>query len=174
MNPLLEPVRAYTRRHFFTNTGLGFGAMALNALLQQEAQASLVGNPMAARQAPLPAKAKRVIYLHMAGSPSQIELFENKPALAKFSGQPCPEEYLKGKRFAFIKGVPKMLGPQFKYSQHGQSGQWISELLPQLVSQSHTADSFVREWWSPIPKHWAGRAGRRKAGSSFRDWGARP
>lgn len=80
------------------------------------------------------AKAKSVIYLHMAGSPSQIDLFEHKPALTKFHGQDCPKEYLEGKRFAFIRGVPKMLGPQFKYAQHGESGQWISELLPGLAS----------------------------------------
>jgi len=134
VNMHVEQVRAVTRRHFFSQAGLGFGAMALGALLARDgrgaAPETVSGNPLAPKAPPLAAKAKRVIYLHMAGSPSQIDLFENKPALAKFSGQPCPEEYLKGKRFAFIKGVPKMLGPQFKYSQHGQSGQWISELLP--------------------------------------------
>ncbi len=132
----LEHARAVTRRHFFGQAGLGFGAIALNALLQRDGRAEAPTqpstNPLSSKPSPLPAKAKRVIYLHMAGSPSQLELFENKPALAKFSGQPCPKEYLKGKRFAFIKGVPKMLGPQFKYAQYGQSGQWISELLPQF------------------------------------------
>lgn len=136
MNMQLEQVRAVTRRHFFSQAGLGFGAMALSALLARDgrgaAPETVPDNPLAPKAPPLAAKAKRVIYLHMAGSPSQIDLFENKPALAKFSGQPCPEEYLKGKRFAFIKGVPKMLGPQFKYAQHGQSGQWISELLPKF------------------------------------------
>lgn len=134
MNMQLEQVRAVTRRHFFSQAGQGFGAMALGALLARDgrgaAPETASDNPLAPKAPPLAAKAKRVIYLHMAGSPSQIDLFENKPALAKFSGQPCPEEYLKGKRFAFIKGVPKMLGPQFKYAQRGQSGQWISELLP--------------------------------------------
>ena len=133
MTPQLENVRSITRRHFFGQAGLGFGSIALQALLQGNgigAEAPL--NPLAAKQSPLPAKAKRVIYLHMAGSPSQLELFEHKPALTKFSGRPCPDEYLKGKRFAFIKGVPKMLGSQFAYAQHGQSGQWISELLPHL------------------------------------------
>ena len=81
-----------------------------------------------------PAQARSVIYLHMAGSPSQLELFEHKPALAKLHGQPCPQQYLEGKRFAFIKGVPTMMGPVFKYAQCGHSGQWISELLPHLAS----------------------------------------
>lgn len=131
MNFELEHVRELTRRHFFRSAGIGFGSIALNALMQHDGLAAdVLPNFTAAKQPPLPAKAKRVIYLHMAGSPSQIDLFENKPALTKFNGKPCPDELLKGKRFAFIKGVPKMLGPQFKYAQHGQSGQWISELLP--------------------------------------------
>ena len=70
----------------------------------------------------------------MAGSPSQLDLFEHKPALSKFHGKECPQEYLEGKRFAFIKGTPKMLAPQFKYAQYGEAGQWVSELLPGLAS----------------------------------------
>jgi hypothetical protein len=75
-------------------------------------------------------RAKRVIYLHMAGSPSQLELFENKPELAKLTGKDCPKSFLEGKRFAFIRGTPTMLGGQFAFRRHGQSGQWLSELLP--------------------------------------------
>ena len=122
----LEKHRALTRRHFFGTTGLGLGSIALQGLLGQNGHAS------GATGFKLPAKAKSVIYLHMAGSPSQIDLFEHKPALTKFHGVDCPQEYLEGKRFAFIKGTPKMLGPMFKYQQHGQSGQWISELLPEF------------------------------------------
>ena len=125
MNLKLEQLRAQTRRHFFNQAGLGFGAIALQQLLAAE------GSQPKFR---IPAKAKSVIYLHMAGSPSQIDLFENKPALTKFHGKECPKEYLEGKRFAFIKGTPKMMGPVFKYGRHGQSGQWISELLPGLSS----------------------------------------
>ncbi len=77
-----------------------------------------------------PGKAKVVIYLHMAGAPSQLELFDYKPELMKMDGQDCPQSLLEGKRFAFIRGVPKMLGPQAKFAQHGQSGAWISEYLP--------------------------------------------
>lgn len=96
------------------------------------AMASLVGETSAAT-APTSGTAKSVIYLHMAGSPSQLELFDHKPALRKFHSQECPKEYLEGQRFAFIKGVPKMLGPVFQFQQHGQSGQWVSELLPHLA-----------------------------------------
>lgn len=87
-----------------------------------------------AKRPMMDAKAKAVIYLHMAGSPSQLELFEHKPALRKFHNQECPAEYLEGKRFAFIRGVPKMLAGQFAFGQHGESGQWISELLPEFSS----------------------------------------
>jgi hypothetical protein len=130
----LERAQALTRRHFFAQAGMGFGAIALGSLLERVAGAAAPANPLAPKAPMLPAKAKAVIYLHMAGSPSQVDLFENKPALVKFNGKECPKEYLEGKRFAFIKGTPTMLGPLFKYSQHGQSGQWLSELLPQLPS----------------------------------------
>ena len=125
MNLKIEQLRAQTRRHFFKQTGLGFGAVALQQLLTAED---------ARPKFRIPAKAKSIIYLHMAGSPSQIDLFENKPALTKFHGKDCPKEYLEGKRFAFIKGTPKMMGPVFDYARAGQSGQWISELLPGLGS----------------------------------------
>jgi hypothetical protein len=136
MNQHLVHAQAVTRRYFFGRAGLGVGAMALGSMLQSDgvAKTNAQPGPMSPKPPMIPAKAKSVIYLHMAGSPSQLELFENKPALTKFHGQQCPPEYLEGKRFAFIKGVPKMLGPQFKYAQHGQSGQWISELLPNFSS----------------------------------------
>ena len=140
MSPFLEQLRHVTRRHFFGQAGLGIGAMALASMLQRDTSADGPPNkserPLTPKEPMFPAKAKSVIYLHMAGSPSQLELFEHKPELAKLHGQPCPQQYLKGKRFAFIKGVPTMMGPVFKYAQHGQSGQWISELLPKLASIS--------------------------------------
>ena len=127
MNVQYEKVRAQTRRHFFGQAGLGFGALALNQLLAEEKGG--VGKGVK-----IPAKAKSIIYLHMAGSPSQIDLFENKPALTKFHGKNCPEEYLEGRRFAFIKGTPKMMGSVFDYQKRGESGQWVSDLLPGLSS----------------------------------------
>jgi hypothetical protein len=122
MTPDLLHARAITRRHFFQTSGLGFGALALNSLMADD-----VKPPM------LPAKAKRVIYLHMAGSPSQLEMFDYKPELQKLHTKDAPASFLEGKRFAFIKGVPKVLAAQFKFAQHGQSGQWMSELMPQLA-----------------------------------------
>ena len=122
----LQQTRAVTRRHFFGQTGVGIGAIALQSMLARQSHAEQGNNFR------IPAKAKSIIYLHMAGSPSQLDLFENKPALQKIHNTDCPQEYLEGKRFAFIKGTPKMLGPMFKYKQHGETGQWLSELLPNL------------------------------------------
>jgi len=81
-------------------------------------------------------KAKRVIYLHMVGAPSQLELFDYKPILKKYDGKECPKEYLEGQRFAFIQGIPKMLGPQFDFAQHGKSGIWMSDRLPHLATHA--------------------------------------
>ena len=117
MNPVMQRALADTRRHFLGRCGLGLAGMFLNSAAQ-------------AATTPAAGKAKSVIYLHMAGSPSQLELFDYKPELKKYSGQPCPEELLRGKRFAFIKGVPKMLGTPYEFERRGQSGGYVSELLP--------------------------------------------
>ena len=121
-----------TRRQFFGRAGIGVGAAALGWMMARDGRAMPVGapEPMTPRPPRFAAKAKAVIYLHMAGAPSQLELFDYKPALQKFDGKPCPDEFLKGKRFAFIKGVPNMLGTPFKFARHGQAGTEISELLP--------------------------------------------
>jgi hypothetical protein len=91
-----------------------------------------LSNPLLARAPHFAPKARSVIYLHMAGAPSQLELFDYKPELHKMDGQACPDSFLEGKKFAFIRGVPKMLGPQARFKQYGQSGAWISDYLPHL------------------------------------------
>src|SRR5690606_5754686 len=87
-------------------------------------------NPLIPKSPHFPGKAKSVIYLHMAGAPSQLELFDYKPALQKLHNQPCPPSRLAGKKFAFIRGVPNMLGPQATFKQYGDSGAWVSDHLP--------------------------------------------
>ena len=77
-----------------------------------------------------PPRAKQVIYLHMAGAPSQFELFDYKPELIRRSGQSCPQQYLEGERFAFLQGVPELLGSAYPFHQVGESGRWISDRLP--------------------------------------------
>ncbi len=130
-----------TRRHFLELGATGIGAAALASLVgcdvSHDAQATAIArdpsNPMAPLVPHFPAKAKRVIFLHMAGAPSQLELFDYKPLLAKLDGQLCPESLLEGKRFAFIKGIPKMLGPQAEFQQHGESRAWVSDRMPHLA-----------------------------------------
>jgi hypothetical protein len=87
---------------------------------------------MAPKPPHFPAKCKNVIYLFMAGGPSQLDLFDYKPALTKFDGQPCPEDLIKGERFAFIKGIPKLLGSPHHFEKYGESGAELSVLLPHL------------------------------------------
>ena len=119
-------LRRVTRRYFFEQASLGIGGLAL---------ASLVGDRVFAQTPPgrpVAPRAKRVIYLFMAGAPSQIDLFDPKPTLVTHDGQDIPEEFVKGERFAFIKGRPKLLGSPFRFQKHGRSGAELSELLPHL------------------------------------------
>jgi len=135
MHPEQQALRAVTRRHFFRESGVGLGAIALASLVGERdvAASPPVANPLSVRPPHFAPKAKQVIYLFMAGAPSQVDLFDNKPKLVELNGQPCPAEILKGERFAFIKGVPKMLGSPHKFSRHGKSGAELSVLLPHLA-----------------------------------------
>ncbi len=134
MNLKLQLARAQTRREFFKNSGIGLGALALTTLLHQDslraAESRNTQNPLAPKKPHFPAKAKSVIYLHMSGAPPQLDLFDYKPKLNELNMQPCPESLLKNQRFAFIKGHPKILGSPHKFAQRGQSGAWVTELLP--------------------------------------------
>ena len=130
-----------TRRHFFAECGVGLGKMALGALCARELAAAGdtrdPQNPMAARRPHFAAKAKSVIFLFMAGGPSQFELFEFKPKLQEYDGKAAPESFLKGKRFAFMdsftKEPPKLLGTKRQFRRHGQSGRYVSALLPNVA-----------------------------------------
>lgn len=123
-----------SRRWFFEQCGVGLGAAALSALMGDNAQAAPSTDPLAPKQPHFAPKAKNVIFLFMAGAPSHLELFDYKPALAKFSGTLPPADLLKGYRSAFINPNSKLLGPKFKFSKYGQSGTELSELLPHLAS----------------------------------------
>ncbi len=117
-------LRELTRRTLFKEVGYGLGTVALSSML---------GEALAQAGGPKPhfaPRAKRVIFMFMAGAPSQVDLFDPKPLLQQYNGQPCPEELLKGERFAFIKGTPRLLGSPYQFEQCGESGQWVSELLP--------------------------------------------
>lgn len=137
MNNLLQDLQHRkllhkTRRHFLRDCGMGLGAIALSSLVgcNHERQVAndpqLLENEVIRNFAP---KAKHIIFLHMAGGPSQLELFDYKPDLHKLDGQDCPESLLAGKKFAFIQGVPRMLGPKATFDQYGESGAWVSDQL---------------------------------------------
>ena len=130
--------RFNTRRHFLKECTLGLGGIALGSFLNScssknvsfnyNADRSL--NPLAPIAPPFSPKVKSVIYLHMVGAPSQLELFDYKPELQKLHNKPCPESLIAGKQFAFIEGTPNMLGPQATFSKQGESGNWISNHIP--------------------------------------------
>lgn len=116
-----------TRRHFLRDCSAGLGA----CWLASQATGAEVTHQQGKTH--FPPKVKRVIFLHMIGAPSQLELFDYRPDLKKYDGKECPKEYLEGERFAFIQGTPQMLGPQFPFKQHGESGAWVSDRLPKFA-----------------------------------------
>jgi len=129
-----------TRRYFLRQCTAGLGAMALGSLLgcgnsQKETaeQTLFPENPLNVSAPHFAPKAKKVIFLHMAGAPSQLELFDYKPKLQELNGKPCPASLLEGKRFAFLQGTPNMMGPQASFRYYGQSGAWISDHLPHCL-----------------------------------------
>src|SRR4051812_15150105 len=134
--------RLVTRRWFFKQCGVGLGSIALAELLGKAHLAGAANlsaahssaNPLAPKLPPFAAKAKRVIYLFMAGAPSHLELFDHKPELARWDGKLPPADLLKGYRAAFINPNSTLLGPKFKFARHGQSGAELSELLPNLAT----------------------------------------
>src|SRR5689334_19395575 len=126
------PPQALARRWFLKECGVGLGAIALGQLAGV-GNARAVAEPMVAKSSPIRQRAKSVIFLFMAGAPSHLELFDNKPQLAKFDGTLPPAELLKGYRAAFINPNSKLLGPKFKFARYGKSGAELSELLPHLA-----------------------------------------
>ena len=131
---------------------MGLGGLWLGTQGQGAPLAKDPANPLLPDLAHFAPKAKRVIYLHMAGAPSQLELFDHKPELAKLDGKECPKEFLEGKQFAFIQGVPKMLASQFPFHQAGQSGQWISDRLPHFEQMIDDV-CFIKSMWTDQFNH---------------------
>ncbi len=132
--PSESSLRDLTRRHFFSRCSMGIGSLALASLMNERgfAAAPSMTHPLAPKQPHFPARAKNVIFLFMAGGPSQLDMFEHKPQLTERNGQPIPESYISGKRFAFMDSSHRidLLGSRRSFQQHGQSGAWVSDLLP--------------------------------------------
>lgn len=129
MDPLYSHLQLRTRRYFLGRGGLGLGGLAA---------AQLLGNQGLAESSPVPgkphfaARAKRVIYLHMTGSPPNLDLYDFKPELIRRHGEDCPDAYLQGREFAFTSGTPTLLGTPQAFQRVGQSGTWMSAAIPQL------------------------------------------
>ena len=144
MNPLLEQKLLATRRHLLGGMAGGVGAWALQDLLggNRSASAAVVpaggglpqaaADPLAVRPPPFPAKAKRMIVIHLTGSPPHLDLYDPKPELVRRSGQECPAETIAGKQFAFTTGTPKLLGSPRGWKRCGASGMELSDALPNL------------------------------------------
>ena len=171
-------LQSRTRRHFIKQCTTGLGGIALGSLLgcgrsnPTNTQADI--EAFVRKQVPhFAPSAKRIIYLHMAGAPSQLELFDYKPELAKLDGKDCPQSLLEGKKFAFIQGVPKMLGPQAEFSPRGNSGMMVSDNLPHfstivddvtLINTMHT-DQFNHAPAQLLLQTGSPRLGRPSMGS---------
>src|SRR5881296_1795891 len=140
---LLAPsdrLQQITRRHFFSRCGLGLGSIALASLLNERkllgANVSALPNPMDPKQPHFAPRARNIIYLFMAGGPSQLELFDYKPKLIELNGRPIPPSFIEGKRFAFMGSShgTNLLGTRRAFQRHGQSGMWVSELFPHTAT----------------------------------------
>src|SRR6266496_4272999 len=137
----IDPLQSLTRRHFFGRCAMGLGGIALASLLCERklfgaAAAGASVNPMAPKAPHFKPRAKNIIYLFMAGGPSQLELFDYKPRLVELNGQPIPQSFIEGKRFAFMGSShgTNLLGTRRAFRQHGQNGAWISEMFPHTAT----------------------------------------
>ena len=166
MHPLNDLALQQTRRHFLAGCQLGLASMFLGSL---RADSGATQDSLAPKHPHHAAKAKSVIYLHMAGGPSQLELFDPKPELQKHDGADCPQHLLEGKRFAFIKGVPQLLGTPYEFSRAGQSGTWISELLPhfaEVVDETAIIRSMTTQEFNHAPAQLLLHTGSARLGSA--------
>ena len=132
MTPILhDSLQLKTRRQFLGHAGqFSLGAIAMHAMQQKAGAGMVADNPLAPKKPHFAAKAKRVIYLHMSGAPPHLDLFDYKPELVKRSGQDCPDSILKGRRFAFTTGVPKLMGTPRTFARYGKAGMWMSDACP--------------------------------------------
>ncbi len=168
--------RLQTRRHFFGNCSIGLGGLALSQLMAGISTAaddtdSHTGQHGYQKRAK---PAKQVIYLHMAGSPPQHELFDYKPELEKRNLQECPEELIAGKKFAFIKGRPKLLGPVFPFERYGKSGMQLGKKIPHIAAHADElclVKSMYTDQFNHAPAQLALHTGTPQVGgASFGSW----
>lgn len=175
MHPTAEFLHNQTRRNFLMQSGVSLGGIALSSLLARDATAAVteVENPLAARTPHFQPTAKRVIYLHLTGSPPHLDLYDYKPELVRLDGQDTPESFLKGKRFAFTSGTPTLLGTRRKFVQCGEGGMWLSDAISHMhevaddlcMIRSMTTDQFNHAPAELLLLTGAAQAGRPSMGS---------
>src|SRR5947209_195210 len=128
-----------TRRHLFRECGIGVGKIALASLLTEaftsraSARPATAPEPLASRPPHFAPRAKHVIHLFMAGAPSQLDLFDHEPQLARYEGKPIPPSIIGGQRYAFIRPDAAVLGPRFKFARHGRCGAELADVLPHVA-----------------------------------------
>src|SRR5438128_6551411 len=135
MEPNFEHLQQITRRSFLKSAGqFSLGAIALASMLSRDARgaAGQTLNPLAPKKPHYEPKVKRVIYLHMSGGPPHLDLFDYKPELVKWNDKLCPDEFIKGRKFAFTSGVPKLMGTPRTFAQYGKGGIWMSDAIPKF------------------------------------------
>jgi hypothetical protein len=162
------------RRWFFRQCGVGLGTIALGELLRDQARAAPAADPLAVKQPHHTPRAKRVVFLFMAGAPSHLELFDYKPQLAKYNGTLPPKHLIEGYRAAFINPQSKLLGPKFSFARHGRCGAELSELLPHLatvVDDIAIVKSMVTDAFNHAPAQIFMNTGSQQFGRpSFGSW----
>jgi hypothetical protein len=138
MTPPPTCLHDVSRRELFQRTGTGLGAIALASLLAEDAPCPAAtpapDDPLRPRPTSFAPKAKNVIFLHLVGAPSHLDLFDSKPELVRLDGRPMPDHLWEGLRLAFIREKPDLLGTRFRFDRHGKSGTELSELLPNLAT----------------------------------------
>lgn len=171
----LQQLNDTTRRHFLGSSGIGLGAMALSSL-SDSTRADVSVNamqPLSMRQPHFTPKAQRVIYLHLTGSPPNLDCYDYKPELVRRTGEDCPQSFLEGRTFAFTSGVPKLLGTPRTFRQCGDSGTWLSDAVPHLqdiaddlcLIHSMTTDQFNHAPAELLVYTGSARSGRPSMGS---------
>ena len=188
MDPIFEQKSFATRRHLLGGMGGGIGGLALEALLggaapfgraargvESEANHGhdVPADPLAPRVPHFAPKAKRMIVIHLTGSPPHLDLYDHKPELVKHSGEDCPAETIKGKTFAFTSGTPKLMGTPRSWKRCGESGMELSDAIPTLqrvadrlcVVRSMHTDQFNHAPAELLLYTGAARSGRPSLGS---------
>ena len=175
MNLYQQQLQHQTRRHFLAGSGISLGSIALGQMLGGNCNAAAApSNPLAPKQSHFEGKAKRVIYIHLTGSPPHLDLWDYKPELVKRNNEDCPDEFYKGKRFAFTNGRPKLMGTPRTFKQFGKGGTWMSDAIPNfhgLADDMCVIKSMTTEQFNHAPAELFVHTGSPRPGRpSFGSW----